>query len=148
MNLSPQRARFLESDFSRGFIAFCGFSALSAGEGRFESELLVRPEHRQQDGFIHAGVMAAMSDHTAGYAAYTLVDETYRVLTIEFKINFLKPASGERLVCRAKVLRRGRSVMVAESAVFDLAEGRERDVTIAIVTLSPVPASSLARARD
>jgi len=54
--------------------------------------------------FIHAGLIATMSDHTAGYAAYTLVAENIRILTIEFKINFLKPAYGKELRCRSETV--------------------------------------------
>jgi uncharacterized protein (TIGR00369 family) len=89
--------------------------------------------------------MAAMADHTAGYAAYTLTDEDYRVLTIEFKINFFRPAAGDKLVCEAKVVRRGRLIVVAESVVFDPDFGIEKPAAKATVTMMPVPGRSLTR---
>ncbi len=64
--ITEQRADFLKADYERGFIKFCGFKAVSAEWGRFTSRLGINQEHRQQDGFIHAGVMATMADHTAG----------------------------------------------------------------------------------
>ncbi len=82
----------LEKDFSSGFIEFCGFKVLSIEYGKFASILQVQKVHIQQDGFIHAGVIASMADHTAGYAAFTTVAAEMRILTIEFKINFFKPA--------------------------------------------------------
>lgn len=143
MSLSEERKRFLANDFSRGFIAFCGFTASDVGEGAFSSRLLVRPEHRQQDNFVHAGVMAAMADHTAGYAAYTVTDEDYRVLTIEFKINFFRPAAGGELRCEARVIRRGKLIVVAESVVFDPEFGPEKPAAKATVTMMPVPNENL-----
>jgi len=143
--LSSGRRIFLKRDFERGFIKFCGFKAHKVGKGFFTSKLEIGPDHRQQDGFIHAGVMATMADHTAGYAAFTLVSEKYRVLTIEFKINFLKPASGEMLVCKARILKEGKLVMVAESEVFDSRQRQKRLVAKAVATLMAVPAEKIER---
>ena len=143
--LSSDRRVFLKKDFERGFIKFCGFKAHKIGKGFFISRLKIGSNHRQQDGFIHAGVMAAMADHTAGYAAFTLVDEEYRILTIEFKINFLKPASGEMLICKARILKEGKLVMVAESEVFDSKQRKKQLVAKAVVTLMAVPAEKIER---
>ena len=60
---------YLKKDFVQGFPAFCGFEVVHVDDGVFETCLEVRDEHRQQDGFVHAGVMATMADHTAGYAS-------------------------------------------------------------------------------
>jgi len=141
--LTEKRKAFLSVDFSRGFIAHCRFKARTIRRGYFESTVDIRPYHRQQDGFIHAGVMAAMADHTAGYAAYTLVPEAFRILTIEFKINFLDPASGDRLICRSRIIREGTRIIVAESEVFDRREGKEHPAARALVTLTAVHADRL-----
>ena len=136
--ISEERKAWLRKDFSRGFIAHCRFKAGAVRRGYFESTVTIRDDHRQQDGFIHAGVMAAMADHTAGYAAFTVVPEDLQILTIEFKINFLKPASGSALVCRSRVIREGRRTIVAESEVCDLRGGTEHPVAKALVTLTAV----------
>ena len=49
----------------------------------------------QQDGFLHAGIVTTLIDSACGYAAYTLMPENSRVLSVEFKVNFLSPAQGE-----------------------------------------------------
>jgi uncharacterized protein (TIGR00369 family) len=133
----------LEKDYSRGFPAFCGFEASRVAHGIFESRLRLRPEHLQQDGFVHAGVISTMADHTAGYAAFTTVDETFRILTIEFKINFFKPAVGDRILCRARVIRGGRTIIVSESRVFAVTGNSEKKVSQAMVTLMAVPAAAI-----
>lgn len=142
--ISEERASFLKQDFDRGFINFCGFKAELAQWGQFHSRLEIDYKHRQQDGFIHAGVMATMADHTAGYSAFTTVAENMQILTIEFKINFLRPAFGRLLVCRSHVIREGRQIIVSESEVFDVGDQtKEIAVAKAIVTLMAVPRSKL-----
>jgi uncharacterized protein (TIGR00369 family) len=141
--LPKERVEFLKTDYQRGFIKFCKFEAVSAEWGKFESQVNIDETHRQQDGFIHAGVMATMADHTAGYSAFTIVPEDRQILTIEFKINFLRPAFGQALVCRARVLREGRKIIVAESEVFDVRGDREIPSAKAMVTLMAVPQAEL-----
>ena len=136
--MNKQRFEFLKRDYVQGFPAYCGFSVIRVDEGLFEAHLRVRSEHRQQDGFVHAGVIATMADHTAGYAAYTTVTEKFRILTIEFKINYFKPATGDSIFCRAKVINRGRKIIVAESEVFSVVKERETLVSKAIVTLMAI----------
>jgi uncharacterized protein (TIGR00369 family) len=141
--ISEQRADFLKTDYERGFIKFCGFKAVRAEWGRFISRVEINSEHRQQDGFIHAGVMATMADHTAGYSAFTTVPEDVQILTIEFKVNFLRPAFGDALVCHSQVIREGRQIIVSESEVFDERNGKEHSVAKAMVTLMAVPQEKL-----
>jgi uncharacterized protein (TIGR00369 family) len=73
-------------------------------EGTCETSLVIQERLLQQHGFIHGGVIATMADHTAGGAARS-VSADKDVLTVEFKINYLRPAVGDRLRCTATVLR-------------------------------------------
>ncbi len=141
--MDEKRISRLKKDFAQGFPAYCGFEVKEAGDGIFETFLHIRQEHRQQDGFVHAGVMATMADHTAGYAAFTTVSDEFRILTIEFKINFFKPAVGEMLICRSKVINRGKTVIVSESEVFSVSGSQEKMVSKATVTLMAVPVSGI-----
>ena len=142
--MNQKRFEFLKKDYIQGFPANCGFEAERVAFGIFESRLKIRPMHSQQDGFVHAGVIATMADHTGGYAAYTTISEKYRILTIEFKINYFKPAIGEFIVCRSKVINNGKKIKVSESEVFAVSEGQEKLVSKAMVTLIAVPAKNLA----
>ncbi|MDH3928540.1 MAG: PaaI family thioesterase, partial [Deltaproteobacteria bacterium] len=87
--LGEERISSLKEEFFQGFIKTCGINLVSLEHGWAESRLEITGAHSQQDGFAHAGVMATMADHTAGYAAFSVVTEDYRILTLEFKINFL-----------------------------------------------------------
>ena len=141
--MDKERLEFLKKDYVQGFPAAIGFEVVEADYGRFESRLKFRPEHRQQDGFVHAGVIATMADHTAGYAAYTTVSEAFRILTIEFKINFFKPGVGKQIFCRSNVVNNGKKIKVSESELFSLNENQEKLIAKAMVTLIAVPASNL-----
>jgi uncharacterized protein (TIGR00369 family) len=136
--LSEQRITFLAEDYCRGFIKHCQFEPEKIDRGYFQSRVRIREHHRQQDGFIHAGVMATMADHTAGYAAFTTVPEDFQILTIEFKINFLRPAYGAFLSCRSRVIREGTQIIISESEVFDQREEDEILAAKALVTLMAV----------
>jgi len=141
--LKKERLDFLRKDYVQGFPSFCGFEVEQVDEGYFESRLKIRKEHNQQDGFVHAGVIATMADHTAGYSAYTLIPEDHRILTIEFKINYLRPAIGEEIVCRSKVINSGRKIIISESEIYSLNSGEEKLVSKAMVTLMSVQDSDL-----
>ena len=73
---------------------------------------------------VHAGVLATLADHCAGAAASTQLAEGEFVVTVEFKINLLRGARGERLSCRAEVLKRGSTLTVVESQVYAESAGR------------------------
>jgi len=123
---------------SAPFIGDLGLTLADLGPGWCESVLEVGPKHLQQDGYIHAGVQATMADHTGGGAGGTMVKEGETVLTVEFKINLLRPAQGDRLRCRAKVLKAGRTIIVSESEVFAVKDGTEKMTAKATVTLAVV----------
>ncbi len=124
------------------FIGDLGIALSELGPGWCESVLRIAPKHLQQDGYIHAGVQATIADHTAGGAAGTVAKPGDLVLTVEFKINLLRPALGDRLRCRATVLRDGRTITVVESEVFARQDAAEKLVSKAMVTLALVPAAA------
>lgn len=79
----------------------------------------------QQHGFIHGGVVGMIADSAAGYAAMTLVPNDASVLTVEYKMNLVAPAHGERLVAGGRVVRPGRTLIVTQAEVFALRGERE-----------------------
>ena len=141
--LTQERQEFLEKDFRRGFIEFCGFQVSNIEKGFLESTLEIKENHKTQDNFIHAGLIATMSDHTAGYAAYTLVPDDIRILTIEFKINFLKPAYGNALKCKSEIISHGKQIIVAQSTVLDIRDTYEKMVSKSTITLMAIDAHKL-----
>ena len=101
------------------FIRDLGLELVTISPGRCETLLPLTTRHLQQDGVVHAGVLATMADHTSGTAGASLIAAGGYVLTAEFKINLLRAARGARLHCIGTVLKPGRRLIVAESEVFD-----------------------------
>jgi uncharacterized protein (TIGR00369 family) len=100
------------------FISHLGMKLVEVGEGACSVELVTDERHLQHHGFVHAGVVATLADHAAGGAARSVAPAGSDVITIEFKINFLKPAPAGKLLATARVLRAGRTVIVAETEVL------------------------------
>ncbi|QSQ25280.1 PaaI family thioesterase [Pyxidicoccus parkwayensis] len=135
--LNPDYRQDTEALFrTAAFVVDLGIEPTSILPGEVETRVLVNPRHLQQDGVIHAGVQATLADHTAGAAAFTAVKRGQRVLTTSFTVHFLQAATGEELRCRARVLRAGRRLIVAESEVFALSSGQAKLVSKATVTLA------------
>ncbi len=97
-----------------------------------------RQDLTQQHGFLHAGILATMLDSACGYAAFSLMPAGAAVLAVEFKINLLAPAAGERFVARARVIRAGRTLTVCEADAFALAGGSEKRVAHMVGTIMSV----------
>jgi uncharacterized protein (TIGR00369 family) len=76
----------------------------------------------QQHDYFHAGVMTSIVDSACGYAALTFAPEDKEVLTVEFKINFLKPAHTSRLIAIGKVIQSGKTLTVCDGTVYDETE--------------------------
>lgn len=92
----------------------------------------------QQHGFFHGGMIATAADTASGYATYTILDEDEECLSAEFKVNFLSPGRGEKLISRGRVLKAGRNLVVAEAVVSVVRDGEEIDCALMIHTLSRV----------
>lgn len=93
--------------------------------GYTEIHLPFKAEISQQHGFIHGGVVGMIADSAAGYAAMTMVPANASVLTVEYKMNLMAPADGEKLVARGEVVRAGRSLIVTQAEVFAVKDGKE-----------------------
>jgi uncharacterized protein (TIGR00369 family) len=120
------------------------FSMLvGAKVGRVErgrAELIVenRPDLTQNNGFIHGGVIGYLADNASGCAASTVLpDGAVSLVTSEYKLNLLRPATGIRAVARGEVVKAGRRQCVVETRVFCESEaGAEKLVAICLATLA------------
>jgi uncharacterized protein (TIGR00369 family) len=103
-----------------------GARIVEVGQGTCEIEVAFRDELTQQQRYFHGAVTGAITDSAGGYAALTLAPPDREVLTVEYKVNFLAPAWGEKLVARGKVVSAGRRLLVCKAEVFAVsAEGEE-----------------------
>jgi len=138
MNQNDARWNGVAGIFDKAnFIAHLGMKLIEVDHGTCTVELVTDKRHLQQHGHVHAGVVATLADHAAGGAARSSVPEGSDVITIEFKINFLRPAPAGKLIGKAKALRTGRTVSVAETEVFS----GETLVAKLTSTLAVIPAN-------
>lgn len=108
--------------------------------GHVEIHLPVWDGILQQVGFVHGGVVGMIADSAAGYAALTCAPDGAEVLTIEYKINMLAPATGDRLIARGDVIRAGRSIIVTKAEVFAVTSGAEKLCAVMQQTIMVTPA--------
>ncbi len=99
--------RVRDSFAAQRFMTTIGASLLRVMPGSVDIELPFRRDLTQHNGFLHAGVLATVLDNACGFAAYTLMPPEAEVLSIEFKINMLSPAVGDRLIAKGSVIRGG-----------------------------------------
>ncbi len=124
------------------FIADIGMTLIDVTPGRCRTRLDLQERHLQQDGFVHAGVLTTVADHTAGTAGASLVAAGHYVLSTDININLMRAAAGIRLHCRAWVLKSGRRLIFTESEVFSEDARQEQTlVAKALVTLAVVSGS-------
>lgn len=117
MNSSALHERILESVQRQRLLSTLGAKLVRVAEGEVDIELPWSESIQQQHGFAHAGAIATIADSACGYACLTRMPEGSAVLSVEFKINLLAPAMGERFVARGRVVRVGRTVGVATAEV-------------------------------
>ena len=98
----------------------------------------VAPHLLQQHGFVHMGAVSTLADTACGFAALTLMPKGAGVLTVEFKMNMMAPASGDRVVARGRVVRAGRTLTLTQANVYALAAGRERHVALMTATMMTI----------
>src|SRR5712675_867464 len=114
--LNPSFAAGVARSFAQQSIMTLIGARLSLVEpGVVEITLPYRTDLAQQHGYLHAGVVATIADSAAGYAAYSLMPAGAEVLSVEFKVNLLRPAKGEHFLARAEVIKPGRMLTVVRA---------------------------------
>ena len=119
------QVRIEKSFYAQGLMGHLGAGLVSVSPGTCEIELPFSDAVSQQHGFFHGGVIGTIADTAGGYAAFTLMDVDDGILTVEYKINMMAPASGELLIGRGQVLRSGRTLTVSQAEVSVVKDGKE-----------------------
>ena len=145
MKVDKNRLEFLKKDAVQGFTKTIGLTPISLKPGEFTTRIKLEKHLCQQDGFVHAGVIAAMADHSAGYACYSLIPESHRILTVEFKISYFRPASGEYLECKARVSKPGKQILFTEAEVYSVKGEIKTLIARAMHTMASVPKEKIAK---
>ena len=128
-------SRVRESFARQGLMTHLGAELAALGAGYAEIHVPFRMEVTQQHNYFHAGVSGAIADSACGYAAYTLMPADSSVLTVEYKMNLLAPAEGEKLMARARVLRSGKTLKICTADVYVEKGGAEIHCATMLATI-------------
>lgn len=131
-------ARIRASFAKQGLMATLGATLTQVAPGLVEISVRPTPAISQQHGFVHAGAVSAIADSAAGYAALSVMPPDRGVLTVEFKINLVAPAVGERILARGKVIKAGRTLTLAQAEVFAESGGQEKLIALLTATMMAV----------
>ena len=119
------RARIRDSFAKQSAMALIHAEIPVIEEGRADIEIPHWDGVLQQHGYVHGGVVGMIADSAAGYAAMTVVPEGTSVLTVEYKINMVAPANGDKIVAKGSVLRAGRTLLLTKADVYAVKDGTE-----------------------
>lgn len=118
---NPSFAEEIKQSFAKQTIMnLIGAQLTRTEPGIVEITLPYRADLAQQHGYLHAGIVATIADSACGYAAYSLMPPNSEVLSVEFKVNLLRPAKGETFVAAAEVIKSGKTLTVVRAEVFSM----------------------------
>jgi uncharacterized protein (TIGR00369 family) len=133
---TPEAPARVRASFARqGAMKTLGASLDAVEPGYCAISLAPGPAVSQQHGYVHAGVVSAIVDSAGGYAGFTLFPSTASVLTVEFKVNLLAPAEGDRIVAEGFVVKPGRTLCVTRGEVHAVSRGKRKLVALMQQTL-------------
>lgn len=128
-----------ESFERQRIMAHLGATLTQVSPGEVKIELPFREELTQQHGFLHAGATTTIADSAGGYAAFSLMPADSSILTVEFKVNLLAPAKGQRFVATGRVVKPGRRIFVCEFEVQAIDGDRSRTCLFGLQTNMCLP---------
>ena len=129
----------IRSSFARqGLMKTIGATLEHVSSGVVEIAMRPTVAISQQHGFTHAGAVAAIADSAAGYAALSVMPPGSGVLTTEFKINFVAPAAGDRIIARGQVVKAGRTLTLAQTEVFAETGGERKLIALLVATMQTI----------
>ena len=128
-------SRTRDSFAKQGIMALLGATMDTVEPGRVQISLPFRPELSQQHGFFHAGVISTIADSAGGYAGFTLFPADAGILTVEFKVNLLAAADGERAFAVGEVIRSGRTLTVCRLDAWVEKQGKRVHCATGMQTL-------------
>ena len=129
-------AKEIQQSFNQQTVmALIGAELTRVEPGIIEITLPYRADLAQQHGYLHAGIITMIADSACGYAAYSLMPPNSEVLSVEFKVNLLRPAKGETFSAVAEVVKSGKTLTVVRADVFGIEEGRRNLIATMLGTM-------------
>jgi|SRR6266496_6464271 len=121
------------AEIKRSFARQNAMNLIGAELGRVEPGLVeitlpYRTDLTQQHGYVHAGIVTTIADSACGYAAYSLMAAGSEVLSVEFKVNLLRPARGDSFLAHGEVIKAGKTLTVVRADVFGISQNEAREL--------------------
>lgn len=124
---NPTFAEEIKQSFAKQkMMGLIGATLTRVEPGIVEITLPYRADLTQQHGYLHAGIVTTIADSACGYAAYSLMPPDSDVLSVEFKVNLLRPAKGEMFLASAEVVKSGKTLTVVRADVFGFDQTEQR----------------------
>ncbi|HJT27597.1 MAG TPA: PaaI family thioesterase [Pyrinomonadaceae bacterium] len=134
--INPSFAGEIKQSFAKQTImSLIGAELTRIEPGVIEITLPYRADLAQQHGYLHAGIVTTIADSACGYAAYSLMPPNSEVLSVEFKVNLLRPAKGETFSAVAEVVKAGKTLTVVRADVFGIEQERRELVATMLGTM-------------
>lgn len=129
------RHKIEESFKHNGAFIEMGGKLAEIEHGFVEVHLPFSRKTTQQHGFFHGGIVTTVADTCSGFAGYSVCDKDEECLSAEFKVNFLAPARGDLLIGRGRVIKDGRTLIIAEATISVVRDGQEHECALMLHTL-------------
>jgi uncharacterized protein (TIGR00369 family) len=129
-------ARIRTAVMEQGFTKHLGAALEDLQQGICVLSVVRKPELLQQHGFFHGGVTAYLIDNATTIAAGTMCKKGRAPITAGFTLNFLSPAVGDKLICRARVVKPGNAISVVNAEVFCVTGGKEKQTAAGLATIA------------
>jgi len=119
---------------SQPFSQLLGAELIYLEAGRVELALNIADNLKQQHGFVHGGVLSYLADNALTFAGGTALGVP--AVTAEFKMNYVRPAIGQRLIARANAVHAGKTQSVSRCEIFVVTDGQEKLCAVAQGTIA------------
>jgi len=136
MPANPSFKEEIEASFAKqAVMTLIGARLSNVEAGSVEIQLPYRKDLTQQNGYLHAGIVTTIVDSACGYAVYTLMPAGSSVLSVEFKVNLLRPAAGDSFVAHGEVMKGGRTLTVVRGDVFSIKDDERVLIATMLATM-------------
>jgi uncharacterized protein (TIGR00369 family) len=131
-----------DSFAAQGLMSTLGAELAHVASGEVHIALRPHAGLTQQHGYTHAGAITSIADSACGYAALTLAPAGHEVLTVEFKVNFMRPARAERFLAIGRVVKPGKQIMVCQGEVVGEMSSQQKAIALMQATFTSAPADT------
>ncbi|MCA4777969.1 PaaI family thioesterase [Empedobacter stercoris] len=136
--MTPEKRKLIEASFNRSEILKFYNALLIECETDYVSIKIPKQEMMtRKHGMFNGAMIASLVDISSGYAAVSHYEDDCYVVTVELKVNYLRPALGDYLLSKAYVIKGGKKISTIRTEVYVVNEetGKETHAATSLVTM-------------